>query len=226
MADAVIIGAGPNGLVAANLLADQGWEVTVLEEAPEPGGAVRSGELVEPGFTHDMFSAFYPFTLASPHMRKLDLERWGLEWAWSRIAVAHPTRDGTCPAISSDIEETVTSLDECAPGDGDAWRELYELWRRVRTRRARRLLRSVSPGAPGRSGCLRRSGRASCCGLLASRTLPVRRAGRGALPLRRRNATAGRQRAARGHQSRDGTGRGVRMGTLLAGPGPWFSGRP
>jgi phytoene dehydrogenase-like protein len=133
MADAVIIGAGPNGLVAANLLADQGWEVTVLEEAAEPGGAVRSGELVEPGFTHDMFSAFYPFTLASPHMRKLDLERWGLEWAWSRIAVAHPTRDGTCPAISSDIEETVASLDECASGDGDAWRGLYELWRRVRT---------------------------------------------------------------------------------------------
>lgn len=133
MADAVIIGAGPNGLVAANLLADEGWEVIVLEEAPEPGGAVRSGELVEPGFTHDMFSAFYPFTLASPHIRKLELERWGVRWAWSRIAVAHPTRDGTCPAISSDIDETVASLDECAPGDGDAWRELYALWRRVRS---------------------------------------------------------------------------------------------
>ncbi|HEY8762747.1 MAG TPA: NAD(P)/FAD-dependent oxidoreductase [Solirubrobacteraceae bacterium] len=133
MADAVVIGAGPNGLVAANLLADQGWEVTVLEEASEPGGAVRSGELVEPGFTHDMFSAFYPFTLASPHIQKLELERWGLNWAWSRIAVAHPTRDGTCPAISSDIEETVASLDECAAGDGDAWRELYRLWRQVRT---------------------------------------------------------------------------------------------
>jgi phytoene dehydrogenase-like protein len=133
MADAVIIGAGPNGLVAGNLLADQGWEVTVLEEAAEPGGAVRSGELVEPGFTHDMFSAFYPFTLASPHIRKLELERWGVRWAWSPIAVAHPTRDGTCPAIAGDIEETVASLDECAPGDGDAWRKLYALWRQVRT---------------------------------------------------------------------------------------------
>ena len=66
MPDAVVIGAGPNGLVAANLLADRGWSVTVLEAAPEPGGAVRSAELMEPGFVNDLFSAFYPFALASP----------------------------------------------------------------------------------------------------------------------------------------------------------------
>lgn len=132
MADAVIIGAGPNGLVAANLLADRGWEVIVLEENREPGGAVRSGELVEPDFINDMFSAFYPFTLASPYFKRLELERWGLRWKWSRIAVAHPAADGTCPAISGDFEETVASLDECAAGDGQGWRELYALWRRVR----------------------------------------------------------------------------------------------
>ncbi len=45
-ADAVVIGAGPNGLVAANLLADAGWDVLVLEAEDEPGGAVRSGEYV------------------------------------------------------------------------------------------------------------------------------------------------------------------------------------
>jgi len=48
-ADAVVIGSGPNGLVAANTLADKGWDVVVCEEQPTPGGAVRSGEVTEPG---------------------------------------------------------------------------------------------------------------------------------------------------------------------------------
>lgn len=132
MADAVIIGAGPNGLVAGNLLADRGWEVTVLEEAGEPGGAVRSGELIEPGYVHDLFSAFYPFALASPHIRNLELERWGLRWLTGRVAVAHPTRDGHCAFISSNLDETAASLDEFAAGDGAGWRALYEQWERVR----------------------------------------------------------------------------------------------
>jgi phytoene dehydrogenase-like protein len=132
MSDAVVIGAGQNGLVAANMLADRGWEVTVLEEAPEPGGAVRSGELIEQGYVHDWFSAFYPFALASPHIQGLELERWGLRWLTSRVAVAHPASDGLCPLVSLDIEETAASLDTFAPGDGDAWRSLYELWERVR----------------------------------------------------------------------------------------------
>ena len=66
MPDAVVIGAGPNGLVAANMLVDRGWGVTVLEAAHHPGGAVRSSELIEPGFVNDMFSAFYPFAAVSP----------------------------------------------------------------------------------------------------------------------------------------------------------------
>jgi phytoene dehydrogenase-like protein len=70
----LVIGSGPNGLVAANLLADRGWSVTVLEAAPEPGGAVRSAELMEPGFVNDVFSAFYPFALASPAIQRLKLE--------------------------------------------------------------------------------------------------------------------------------------------------------
>src|SRR5437660_10512820 len=68
MAHAVIIGAGPNGLVAANVLADAEWDVLVLEEQPEPGGAVRSGEVTLPGYVHDRFSAFYPLAVASPPM--------------------------------------------------------------------------------------------------------------------------------------------------------------
>jgi phytoene dehydrogenase-like protein len=130
--DAVVIGAGPNGLVAANLLADRGWEVAVLEEAPEPGGAARSGELVEPGFTSDLFSSFYPFAVASPHMQRLELEQWGLRWRRSRVALAHPARDGTCALISADVDGTAAALERFAAGDGDGWRSLYKLWERVR----------------------------------------------------------------------------------------------
>src|SRR5437763_16587100 len=100
MADAVIDGSGQNGLVAANLLAERGWEVVVLEEASDPGGAVRSGELVEPGYVNDLFSAFYPFALASPHIGALELERWGMRWLTRRVAVAHPRPDGRRPLAS------------------------------------------------------------------------------------------------------------------------------
>ncbi|HEY8775605.1 MAG TPA: FAD-dependent oxidoreductase, partial [Gaiellaceae bacterium] len=112
MADAVVIGAGPNGLVAANLLADAGWSVVVLEEQDEPGGAVKSGELTEqPGFTHDLFSAFYPLAAASPTLRRLELERYGLRWRRGSLALAHPAPDGTCASLSMDLDETAASLD-------------------------------------------------------------------------------------------------------------------
>src|SRR5438477_6984175 len=87
-ADAIIIGAGPNGLVAANVLADHGWDVLVLEAASTPGGAVRSEELVESGFINDVFSAFYPLAAISPIMRKLHLEHYGLSWRRAPIALA------------------------------------------------------------------------------------------------------------------------------------------
>src|SRR3954463_4852508 len=88
VADAVVIGAGPNGLVAANLLADAGWDVIVLEAEPDPGGAVRSAELTLPGYVHDRFSAFYPLGVGSPHIRGLELERHGLRWLRAPVVVA------------------------------------------------------------------------------------------------------------------------------------------
>jgi len=128
-ADAVVIGAGPNGLIAANHLADAGWSVVVCEEQPEPGGAVRSGEVTEPGFVHDLYSAFYPLTLASRHIAPLELERYGVNWLSAQGVVAHPHPDGRCALLSMDLEETCASLDSFAHGDGDAWRRLFELWR-------------------------------------------------------------------------------------------------
>jgi phytoene dehydrogenase-like protein len=132
MPDAVVIGAGPNGLVAANMLADRGWSVTVVEAAPEPGGAVRSAELIEPGFVNDMFSAFYPFAFVSPAITSLKLEDYGLRWCRAPLVLAHPASDGTCPVLSTDLDETVASLDACHPGDGAAWRRLHERWQRLR----------------------------------------------------------------------------------------------
>ena len=131
MTDGIVIGAGPNGLVAANLLADAGWKVTVLEAAPYPGGAVRSAELTEPGFVHDVFSAFYPLAEASPIIRGFGLEKYGLKWLRAPLVLAHPSPDGSCAALSMDLDETAASLDSASAGDGDAWRELYALWEKV-----------------------------------------------------------------------------------------------
>jgi phytoene dehydrogenase-like protein len=127
-----VIGAGPNGLAAANVLASAGWDVVCLEAQADPGGAVRSGELTgQAGFTHDLFSAFYPLAAASPVMRDLGLESYGVRWRRTPLVLAHPARDGTTVSLSMDLEETCASLDAFAPGDGDAWRRLYGLWQRV-----------------------------------------------------------------------------------------------
>jgi phytoene dehydrogenase-like protein len=131
--DAVVIGAGPNGLVATAALADAGWDVILLEAQDEIGGAVRSAELW-PGATADLFSAFYPLAAASPVIKRLELERHGLEWvqAPSVIAhLAHPEADD-CPVLHRNPADTAAGLDRAAPGDGDAWLALFAQWQRLR----------------------------------------------------------------------------------------------
>src|SRR4051812_269623 len=147
--DAVVIGAGHNGLVAANVLADHGWSVLVLEAQDEPGGAVRSGEITAPGFISDRFSGFYPFGYVSPTLRSLGLEEHGLRWVRSRGAVAHPDADGRCAVISTDLQETMASLDAFAPGDGEAWRELYGLYQRIGQALVDGLMTPFPPVKPG-----------------------------------------------------------------------------
>lgn len=122
--DAVVIGSGPNGLVAANLLADRGWRVVVLEAQDHPGGAVWSSSFIEDGFINDHCSAFYPLGAASPVMQKLGLESFGLRWKRSPLVVAHASMQGESPALSMSLEETASYLG----ADGDAWRELYAQW--------------------------------------------------------------------------------------------------
>jgi phytoene dehydrogenase-like protein len=133
MADAVVIGAGHNGLVAAAMLADAGWDVLVLEAQEEPGGAVKSAELF-PGYVSDLFSAFYPLSVASPALRELHLEDHGLKWSHSPAVVGHARNadDDDAPVIFRDIDRTAEDLDRRQAGDGARWRELFEQWLRIK----------------------------------------------------------------------------------------------
>lgn len=132
MADAVVIGAGPNGLVCANLLADAGWEVVVLESAAIPGGAVSSSDYLGPGYVADVCSAFYPLAAASPAITGLGLEDHGLRWRHAPAVLAHPLPDGRAAVLHRDVEQTAANLESFAPGDGEAWLHLHRQWVRVR----------------------------------------------------------------------------------------------
>ena len=129
--DAVVVGAGPNGLVAANHLLDAGWTVLVLEEQPEAGGAVRSDRELDPAFVHDTFSAFYPLALASAAVVDLRLEDHGLEWAHAPAVLGHVMSDGRWALLHRDREVTAGLLDDLAPGDGEAWLALCATWDRI-----------------------------------------------------------------------------------------------
>jgi phytoene dehydrogenase-like protein len=120
MLDAVVIGAGPNGLTAAALLARRGWSVRVLEARARPGGALYSEELTLPGYVHDVGAAFFPFADHSPAFRSLDLPGAGLRWCNARRESCHPAPDGSCATIARDVEVAAAGFGE----DGPAWRRL------------------------------------------------------------------------------------------------------
>jgi phytoene dehydrogenase-like protein len=118
MLDAVVVGAGPNGLTAAGTLAAAGKRVLVLEAAESIGGGARTAELTVPGVRHDVCSAVHPLGLGSPAFAGLPLGDHGLEWAHPAVPLAHPLDGGEAALVSRDLEET---CDRLGP-DGSAWR--------------------------------------------------------------------------------------------------------
>ena len=149
VADCVVIGAGPNGLVAANVLGDAGWSVLVLEANTDPGGAVRTAEVTAPGFRNDLFSAFYPMTAGSPVIHELALDQWGLRWTHAPKVLAHVRPDAPAVVLQRDAAATAAGLEAEHPGDGEAWLALHEVWDRIGGSLMRSLL---SPMPPLRAG--------------------------------------------------------------------------
>jgi phytoene dehydrogenase-like protein len=120
--DAVVIGAGPNGLAAAVHLARSGAQVLVLEAHAELGGGTRTAELTLPGFLHDVCSAVHPMGILSPWLRQLPLADHGLRWICPPASVAHPLDDEPAVLLQHSVADTAAEL----AGDARAYRRLIE----------------------------------------------------------------------------------------------------
>ncbi|HSK54037.1 MAG TPA: NAD(P)/FAD-dependent oxidoreductase [Jiangellales bacterium] len=172
----MVVGSGPNGLVAAALLADAGWDVVLLEATDRLGGAVASAESVAPGYVTDLFSSFYPLGAASPVIRDLELERHGLEWVHAPTVLAHPLPDGRCAVLSRDLDRTAESMASFATADGPRWRHLAAEWDRIGEFVIDALLRPFPPVRAGWA-LLREAGPAGVGDLARRALLPVQRLG-------------------------------------------------
>lgn len=118
--DAIVIGAGPNGLAAAVTLARAGQSVLVIEAASTVGGGTRTAELTLPGFRHDICSAVHPLALSSAFFREVPLDRYGLRWIEPPLPLAHPLDDGTAVVLERSLEATAAGLGR----DASAYRRL------------------------------------------------------------------------------------------------------
>ena len=108
--DALVVGAGPNGLAAAITIAEQGFSVHVVEAEAEVGGACRTAELTRAGFRHDVGAAVLPFATISPFFRGFDAAAYGVELIQPPAAVAHPLDGGQAVLLERSVEATATGL--------------------------------------------------------------------------------------------------------------------
>jgi phytoene dehydrogenase-like protein len=120
--DAVVVGAGPNGLAAALRLAAAGLRVRVVERGERPGGGMRTEELIRPGFHHDVCSTVHPMAAAAPFFREFDLPSRGVRLVHPEICYAHPLDGGRAAVSRRSLAETAVGLG----ADGPAYRKLFE----------------------------------------------------------------------------------------------------
>ena len=126
--DAVVVGAGPNGLSAAVELARSGRSVLVVEAAETVGGGARTAELTLPGFRHDVCSSIYPLGAGSPFFKTLPLEEHGLEWVHSPNPLAHPFDDGTAAMLRRSVDDTAYGMDRDTASYSRLMRPLVRDW--------------------------------------------------------------------------------------------------
>src|SRR6185312_15484188 len=119
--DAVVVGAGPNGLAAALRLAAAGLRVQVVEAGERPGGGMRTEELIRPGYRHDVCSTVQPMAAAAPFFREFDLRSRGVRLAHPEINFAHPLDGGRAALSRRSLEETAVGLG----ADAAAYRRLF-----------------------------------------------------------------------------------------------------
>ncbi len=126
--DAIVVGAGHNGLAAAIILAKAGWDVLVVERNPEPGGAVRTAEVTLPGFRHDLYAANLNLFAGSPFFAEFgdELAAHGLEFAHTAKPFASVFPGGGFIGVSTDLEATLAMVGERSQADAGAWAGLYE----------------------------------------------------------------------------------------------------
>ncbi|MEO6525303.1 MAG: NAD(P)/FAD-dependent oxidoreductase [Gemmatimonadaceae bacterium] len=120
--DAIVVGAGPNGLAAGITLARAGRRVLVREARAGIGGGTSSAELTLPGYVHDVCSAVHPMAVASPFFRTLSLADHGLEWVHSPAPLAHPFDDGSAAVL----ERSTTATGATLGCDATAYRQLLD----------------------------------------------------------------------------------------------------
>jgi phytoene dehydrogenase-like protein len=149
--DAVIVGAGHNGLAAGVILAREGWKVLILEAQPEPGGAVRTEEVTLPGFRHDLYATSLNAFAGSAFFREFQepLEAHGLQFARAPKAFCSVFPEGDLIGVSTPLDETLAELRRFSPHDAQAWLALSERFRHT----GPRLLSSLRQPMPSWAAC-------------------------------------------------------------------------
>lgn len=126
--EAVVVGAGPNGLAAGITLARGGCSVLILEARDTIGGGSRTGEFTIPGFYHDICSTIHPLGVSSPFFQSIPLQDHGLEWVYPQAALAHPLDNHPPVIVSHSIEETASHLGRDANSYNRLFKSFVRRW--------------------------------------------------------------------------------------------------